>query len=141
MKKINFKFVLSSSFWSILAVVSFCLSIAGSSVWFVYFFLFSILVIFILGILSMRNPPIEKHLQQKKIKSKIIIINILTLIICFVPIYSCSVYAKKLDPIMGGIEGGITLIIPVLLTLFCITLIFFIKEVIIGKIKKNSSNE
>ena len=69
----------------------------------------------------------------------------MTLIICFVPIYSCSVYAKKLDPIMGGpdafIEGGIMLIIPVLLTLFCITLIFFIKEVIIGKIKKNSSNE
>ena len=141
MKKINFKFLLSSSFWSILAVISFCLSITGSSVWFVYFFLFSILVIFILGILSMMNPPIEKHLQQKKIKSKMIIINILTLIICFVPIYSCSVYAKKLDPIMGGIEGVIMPIISVLLTLFCIILIFFIKEIIIGKIKKNSSNE
>ncbi len=89
----------------------------------------------------MMNPPIEKHLQQKKIKSKMIIINILTLIICFVPIYSCSVYAKKLDPIMGGIEGVIMPIISVLLTLFCIILIFFIKEIIIGKIKKNSSNE
>ena len=90
----------------------------------------------------MINPKIEKNDFEKKsrIKSKIIIINIITLVVAFIPVYYCSnQFYKKNDSSLADIEGSLMKVVTFIITIFSIVVIYIIKEVIINFLKKKNS--
>jgi|TARA_B100001964_G_C14150840_1_gene561956 hypothetical protein len=142
LKGINLSFLFSSGFWACFSFISFCLIIAFPSTLFIYLFVFSLIIVFASGVLNMINPKIEKNDIEKKsrIKSKIIIINLITLVVAFLPVYYCSNQFYKInDPSLAGIEGGLMMVVPFMITILSIVVIYIIKEVIIHFLKKRYS--
>tara|TARA_B100000902_G_C27117931_1_gene817086 strand:+ start:483 stop:749 length:267 start_codon:yes stop_codon:yes gene_type:complete len=87
----------------------------------------------------MINPKIEKNDFEKKsrIKSKIIIINLITLVVAFIPVYYCSNQFYKINnSSLADIGGGLMMVVPFMITIFSIVVIYIIKEVIINFLKK-----
>ena len=118
-KGINLSFLYSAGFWACFSFISFCLFIALSNTLFIYLFVFSLIIVFASGVSNMINPKIEKNDFEKKsrIKSKIIIINIITLVVAFIPVYYCSnQFYKKNDSSLADIEGSLMKVVKFIIT-------------------------